>query len=129
MQKSGLIVGSLLGATVVLLAFTFIMIPPPTINPPSQIIVSNGNEPSAVGTETPLPTTRDLSLIQIFERSEEGVVQVNIQRSSGIENPVSCGNNRPNALIIPEVIVPERPNGFPIAATLIPTLRLEESPI
>ena len=82
MQKSGLIVGSLLGATVVLLAFTFVMIPPPTIGPPPEIIVSNGHEPSAVGTETPLPVTRDLSLIQIFEKSEEGVVQVNIQRST-----------------------------------------------
>ncbi len=93
MQKSGLIVGSLLGATVVLLVFTFVMIPPPTINPPSQIIVSNGHEPSAVGIETPLPTTRDLSLIQIFERSEEGVVQVNIQRSSDIaaSNGVGSG--------------------------------------
>jgi len=84
MQKSGLIVGSLLGATVVLLVFTFVMIPPPSINPPAQIIVSNGHEPSTVGEETPLPVTRDLSLIQIFERSEEGVVQVNIQRSSEI---------------------------------------------
>ena len=92
MQKSGLIVGSLLGATVVLLAFTFIMIPPPTINPPSQIIVSNGHEPSAVGTETPLPTTRELSLIQIFERSEEGVVQVNIQRSSEIATSNGVGS-------------------------------------
>ena len=84
MEKSGLIVGSLLGATVVLLAFTFVMIPPPTINPPPQIIVSNGHDPSTVGEETPLPVTRDLSLIQIFEKSEEGVVQVNIQRPSEI---------------------------------------------
>lgn len=92
MQKSGLIVGSILGATVVLLAFTFVMIPPP-INPPSQIIVSNGHESSTVGEETPLPVTRDLSLIQIFEKTEEGVVQVNIQRTSqtGTTNGVGSG--------------------------------------
>jgi len=83
MQKSGVIVGSILGATIVLLAFTFVLIPPPTISPP-QIIVTNGNEPSTVGEETPLPVTRDLSLIQIFERSEEGVVQVNVQRTSDV---------------------------------------------
>jgi len=92
MQKSGLIVGSLLGATVVLLVFTFVMIPPPTINPPPQIIVSNGHEPSTVGTETSLPVTRDLSLIQIFERSEEGVVQVNIQRSSDLVTSNGVGS-------------------------------------
>ncbi len=92
MQKSGLIVGSLLGATVVILVFTFVLIPPPSINPPSQIIVSNGHEPSAVGEETALPVTRDLSLIQIFERSEEGVVQVNIQRSSEIAGVNGVGS-------------------------------------
>ncbi len=84
MQKSGVILGSILGATVVLLAFTFVMIPPPAIDSPPQIVVTNGHEPSIVGEEISVPVTRDLSLIQIFERSEEGVVQVNIQRASEI---------------------------------------------
>jgi len=84
MQKSGVIVGSILGATIVLLALTFVLIPPPTINPPPQIIVTNGHGPSIVGEETSLPVTRDLSLIQIFERTEEGVVQVNVHRTSDV---------------------------------------------
>jgi len=84
MQKSGVIVGSILGATIVLLALTFVLIPPPTINPPPQIIVTNGHGPSTVGEETSLPVTRDLSLIQIFERTEEGVVQVNVHRTSDV---------------------------------------------
>ena len=92
MQKSGLIVGSILGATVVLLAFTFVLIPPPNINPPQQIIVSNGHEPSTVGTETSSPVTKDLSLIQIFERSEEGVVQVNVQRTGDIVRSNGVGS-------------------------------------
>ena len=83
MQKSGVIVGSILGATIVLLALTFVFIPPPTISPP-QIIVTNGHGPSTVGEETPLPVTKDLSLIQIFERTEEGVVQVNVHRTSDV---------------------------------------------
>jgi len=84
MQKSGVIVGSILGATVVLLALTFVLIPPPIVSPPPQIIVTNGHEPSTVGEETSLPVTRDLSLIQIFERAEEGVVQVNIHRTTDV---------------------------------------------
>ncbi len=84
MQKSGVIVGSILGATVVLLALTFVLIPPPIVSPPPQIIVTNEHEPSTVGEETPLPVTRDLSLIQIFERTEEGVVQVNIHRTTDV---------------------------------------------
>ncbi len=83
MQKSGVIVGSILGATIVLLALTFVLIPPPTISPP-QIIVTNGHGPSTVGEETSLPVTRNLSLIQIFERTEEGVVQVNVHRTSDV---------------------------------------------
>ena len=83
MQKSGVIVGSILGATIVLLALTFVLIPPPTLSPP-QIIVTNGHGPSIVGEETSLPVTRDLTLIQIFERTEEGVVQVNVHRTSDV---------------------------------------------
>jgi len=83
MEKSGVIVGSILGATIVLLALTFVLIPSPTISPP-QIIVTNGHGPSTVGEETSLPVTRDLSLIQIFEKTEEGVVQVNVHRTSDV---------------------------------------------
>ena len=93
MQKSGVIVGSILGATIVLLALTFVLIPPPTLSPPPQIIVTNGHGPSIVGEETSLPVTRDLSLIQIFERTEEGVVQVNVHRTSDVigSNGVGSG--------------------------------------
>ena len=92
MQKSGVIVGSILGATIVLLALTFVLIPPPTLSPP-QIIVTNGHGPSIVGEETSLPVTRDLTLIQIFERTEEGVVQVNVHRTSDVigSNGVGSG--------------------------------------
>jgi len=92
MQKSGVIVGSILGATIVLLALTFVLIPPPIVSPPPQIIVTNGHEPSTVGEETPLPVTRDLSLIQIFERTEEGVVQVNVHRISDVPGANGVGS-------------------------------------
>jgi S1-C subfamily serine protease len=102
MEKSGIIAGSILGATIVLLAFAFILIPPPTIAPP-EITVTNGHgtgvteekdpqltvipepareEAPKVVVETPPSSVKELSLIQIFERTEEGVVRVNIQRSN-----------------------------------------------
>jgi len=92
MQKSGVIVGSILGATIVLLALTFVLIPPPIVSPPPQIIVTNGHEPSTVGEVTPFPVTRDLSLIQIFERTEEGVVQVNVHRISDVPGANGVGS-------------------------------------
>jgi len=91
MEKSGIIVGSMLGATVILLVFAFVMIPPPSISPP-EIIVSNGHGPSTVGVETPLSLGKDLSLIQIFERAETGVVRVNIQRSEDVVSTNGVGS-------------------------------------
>lgn len=91
MEKSGIIVGSMLGATVILLVFAFVMIPPPSISPP-EIIVSNGHGPSTVGEETPLALGKDLSLIQIFERAETGVVRVNIQRSEDVATTNGVGS-------------------------------------
>lgn len=91
MEKSGIIVGSMLGATVILLVFAFVMIPPPSISPP-EIIVSNGHGPSTVGEETPLSLGKDLSLIQIFERAETGVVRVNIQRSEDVATTNGVGS-------------------------------------
>jgi S1-C subfamily serine protease len=80
MEKSSVTVGSILGATVVLLAFAFVVFPAPSIAPP-EISLTNGHGASTVGEEISVSVGRDLSLIQIFERSEEGVVRVNIQRS------------------------------------------------
>ncbi|MGI0096844.1 MAG: S1C family serine protease [Nitrosopumilaceae archaeon] len=91
MEKSGIIVGSMLGATVILLVFAFVMIPPPSISPP-EIIVSNGHGPSTVGEETPLSLGKDLSLVQIFERAETGVVRVNIQRSEEVVSTNGVGS-------------------------------------
>ena len=83
MEKSGIIVGGFLGATVVLIVFTFLMIPPATILPP-EIIVSNGHPATTVGEQTPIRTNKDLSLTEIFERSEAGVVRVNVIKSEQI---------------------------------------------
>ncbi len=83
MEKSGIIVGGFLGATVVLVVFTFMMIPPATILPP-EIIVTNGHSATTVGEQTPILTNKDLSLTEIFERSEAGVVRVNVIKSEQI---------------------------------------------
>ncbi len=45
-----------------------------------------------------------------------------------MEYPEPDGSNLPSWLTIPDVIEPDRPNGFPIAAIGSPTLRFDESP-
>lgn len=83
MERSGLIVGSLLGATIVLVIFAFLAVPPPNTSVP-ELVVSNGHSVTTVGEETLLPTTRNISLVEIFEKSEAGVVRVNVIKSNQV---------------------------------------------
>jgi len=83
-------VGGAIGAVFVIVIFAVLFVlPPESIKP--EIIVSNGNTPSTVGEITPL-YSKSLSLIEIFEKSEPGVVRVNVQRSDTVgEGGVGSG--------------------------------------
>ena len=76
MDKSGVIVGGITGAVIVLVVFVIIMIPQPNAIKP-EIVVTNGHDLSVVGEIFP-SYSKKLSLIEIFEKSEAGVVKVNI---------------------------------------------------
>ena len=78
MDKSGVFVGGAIGAIIVIVIFAVLFVSPPESIKP-EIIVSNGHGPSTVGEVTPL-YSKSLSLIEIFEKSESGVVRVNVQR-------------------------------------------------
>ena len=96
MDKSGVIVGSLLGATVVLLLFAFVLMPPTAIQrpdvPPTGLITTNGHSVNIVGETTPIFERKNLSLIEIFEQSEAGVVRVNVQRTIQVLGTSSVGS-------------------------------------
>ncbi len=70
--------GGVIGAAIAIGVFAVLLVSPPESIKP-EIIVSNGHGPSTVGETTPL-YSKSLSLIEIFEKSEPGVVRVNIQR-------------------------------------------------
>ena len=83
MDKSGVVVGGVIGAAVVAVVFAVLFVSPPEVEKP-EIVVSNGHEPSTVGEVTP-QYTKSLSLIEIFEKSEPGVVRVNVERDEIID--------------------------------------------
>lgn len=90
MDKTGVIVGGIAGAVITLVIFAAILIPPPeTIKP--EIVVTNGHDVSTVGEITP-SYSKKLSLIEIFENSEAGVVRVNVQRTENDEIPTGVGS-------------------------------------
>ena len=90
MDKSGVIVGGIAGAVVVMVVFAFIMVPPPSMIKP-EISVTNGHDISAVGETTP-SYSKKLTLIEIFEISEAGVVRVNVQRTEDAVIPTGVGS-------------------------------------
>jgi len=91
MDKSGVFVGGAIGAIIVVVVFAVLFVSPPESIKP-EIVVSNGHSPSTVGEITPL-YSKSLSLIEIFENSESGVVRVNVQRSetAAAENGLGSG--------------------------------------
>ncbi len=90
MDKSGVIVGGITGAVIVLVVLVIIMIPQPNAIKP-EIVVTNGHDLSVVGEIFP-SYSKKLSLIEIFEKSEAGVVKVNIQRTEESTSPSGVGS-------------------------------------
>ena len=83
MAKSGFVVGGLVGAAAVILLFAFVFVPSQEIVIP-DLIVSNGHDTTVLGDETYFPalTKKDLTLVELFEKSEEGVVKIKVERTN-----------------------------------------------
>ena len=90
MDKSGVFVGGAIGSVIVLVIFAVLFVSPPESIKP-EIVVSNGHTSSTVGEITPL-YSKSFSLIEIFEKSEPGVVRVNVQRNETINGNGGLGS-------------------------------------
>ena len=77
MAKSGFVVGGIVGATAIILLFTFILIPSQEIGTP-ELITSNGHDAITLGDV--LSSKSNLTLIELFEKSEESVVKIKVER-------------------------------------------------
>ena len=80
MDKSGIFVGGAIGAAMVLAIVAVLFISPPEPLKP-DINKDNAN----IVAEATTPSSKSLSLIEIFEKSEPGVVRVNVQRGESEE--------------------------------------------
>ena len=90
MAKSGFVVGGLIGATAVILLFAFVFIPSQEIGTP-DLITSNGHN-TIFGDETSFFAKKNLTLIELFEKSEEGVVKIKVERISSQGDTVDMGS-------------------------------------
>ncbi|MGY5148101.1 MAG: S1C family serine protease [Candidatus Nitrosopumilus sp. bin_7KS] len=80
MDKSGVFVGGAIGAVMTLVIVAVLFISPPELVKPD---IKNDNV-NLVAEASPL-VSKKLSLIEIFEKSEPGVVRVNVQRGESEE--------------------------------------------
>ena len=88
MDKSGVLVGGVIGAMMVIAIFTVVFIAPPESMKP-QTVVSEVQASTII--ETVPVHSKDLSLIEIFEKAEPGVVRVNVQRDETSNGGVGSG--------------------------------------
>jgi len=79
LAKSGFVVGGIVGATAIILLFAFIIVPSQEIGTP-DLITSNGHSATILGDEISSSSKSNLTLIELFEKSEEGVVKIKVER-------------------------------------------------
>ena len=89
MAKSGFIVGGVVGATAIILLFTFILIPSQEIGMP-DLITSNGHDATTLG-DVLSSSKSNLTLVELFEKSEEGVVKIQVERDGQNRNSQGSG--------------------------------------
>ncbi len=79
MANNGIVIGGVIAAIAIVFA-VFVSLNSMSENDGGELIVTNGNYAETVGEVTGIERSYDYSLIDIFEKSEESVVQVNVLR-------------------------------------------------
>ena len=91
MTKSGFIVGGVIGAAAVILIFAFVLMPAQQISTP-DLIISNGHDVTKFGDETILSTKKSFTLVELFEKSESGVVRIDVDKINSSLETGSLGS-------------------------------------
>ena len=89
MDKSGLLVGSALGAMAVITIFTVFFISPPE---PINSAIDSSEKYDIQTKKQVEPYSNNLSLSEIFEKTEPGVVRVNVQRTNSVDGVGGIGS-------------------------------------
>ena len=91
MANNGIIIGGSI-ATIGIAFAVFVMLSSTSEIPNTELIVSNGNNLETVGDITSIQASSGFSLIEIFEKTEESVVQVNVRANDGTSKPGNMGS-------------------------------------
>jgi len=75
LAKSGFVIGSIVGAAAIILLFAFVFVPTQQMTSP-ELIISNGHDATSLGDENTLPIKKNLTLVELFKKTEQGVVKI-----------------------------------------------------
>ncbi len=89
MANNGIVVGGVIATAAIIFA-VFVSFNSIAENDKSELIVTNGNYGETVGEVTGIERSYEYSLIDIFEKSEESIVQVSVLRG---ESDGGMGSN------------------------------------
>ena len=89
MAKLGVIIGSVIGVAAIILVFAFV---PTQESTSPDLIISNGHDVTSLGDETTLPTKKNLTLVELFEITEEGVVKIQAEPIDPLRERGSLGS-------------------------------------
>ena len=91
MAKSGFVIGSIVGATAIILLFAFVFVPTQNMTSP-ELIISNGHDATSLGDENTLPIKRNLTLVELFKKTEQGVVKIETDANNSLSDRNAVGS-------------------------------------
>jgi S1-C subfamily serine protease len=91
LAKSGFVIGSIIGATAIILLFAFVFVPTQEMTSP-ELIISNGHDATSLGDENTLPIKKNLTLVELFKKTEQGVVKIEIDTNNSLSDRNAVGS-------------------------------------
>jgi S1-C subfamily serine protease len=91
LAKSGFVIGSIVGAAAIILLFAFVFVPIQDMTSP-ELIISNGHDATSLGNENTLPIKRNLTLVELFKKTEQGVVKIETDANNSLSDRNAVGS-------------------------------------
>jgi len=91
LAKSGFVIGSIVGAAAIILLFAFVFVPTQNMTSP-ELIISNGHDATSLGDENTLPIKRNLTLVELFKKTEQGVVKIETDAVNPLSDTDAVGS-------------------------------------
>jgi len=91
LSKSGFVIGSIVGAAAIILLFAFVFVPTQQMTSP-ELIISNGHDATSLGDENTLPIKKNLTLVELFKKTEQGVVKIETDANNSLSDRNAVGS-------------------------------------